>query len=92
LAGPSTIGDPVRATACPRCGLDLAIPGSVTYTERYPSYLETQRSDDVVVADALLIDSSASCTRCCADVPFGRADVTSGGFAGGPAEVGGGRP
>jgi hypothetical protein len=65
---------------CKHCRGNLSIPGSITYMERYPGYLETLQGSSLVVADALLIDSAASCAGCGADVEFTHADITSGGF------------
>jgi hypothetical protein len=67
---------------CENCGRGLSIPGSVTYVERYPGYVEPSEDGSIVIVDALLIDSSASCAGCGVDLPFGHADLTRGGFAG----------
>jgi uncharacterized protein (DUF983 family) len=68
---------------CQHCGADLSRFGSVTYSESYPGYLAADREGSIVVGDALLIESTAACSRCGTDIRFHHADVTSGGFGGG---------
>lgn len=67
---------------CPRCAANHSAPGSVIYTERYVGYLGAGGADATVFADTFSVDSSASCARCGAELPFHDADLSRGGFLG----------
>lgn len=69
------------SAVCPSCDADLSRLGAILYTESYPGYIVTTDAGVSVLADALLIDSSASCARCGCGISFDHADLTSGGFA-----------